>query len=49
MFYIYKKLYIISLILYFNILLFLLYLILNIYLHFISFYFNNKDLIIYIL
>ena len=49
MFYIYKKLYTTSLILYFNILLFLLYLILNIYLYFINFHFNNKNLIIYIL
>ena len=49
MFYIYKKLYIISLILYLNILLFLLYLILNTHLHSISFHFNNKGLIIYTL
>ena len=47
--YIYKKLYIISLALYFDILLFSLYLILNIHLHFISFYFNDKGLIVYIL
>ena len=49
MFYIYKKFYITSLTLYFNILSFLLYLILNTHLHFISFYFSNKGLIVYML
>ena len=49
MFYTYKKFCIINLVLYLNILSFLLYLILNIYLYFTNFHFNNKSLIVYIL